>query len=348
MITSPIFPTGKCTISDDWSLKGMNVVWLENDFLRIGILAGRGSDIFEFRYKPKDVDFMLRLSKGILNPNLDFSQQRATNNQFEDYYYGGWQEILPNSPAFNYRGAALGQHGEVSLTPWKHAIIENTPEKVSVKLWTRPLRMPILIEKTLTLEAGKATLFIDEKLTNQAGTHLDIVWGHHIAFGLPFLNEGAKITTNARRFLAEPLMPPQRRFKPGVESDFPKALNINGKDDDASIVPPESAAAYSELAYLSGFDDSAFYALKNEEKNVGFAVRWDARLFKHVWYWQERYATQDAPWWGSTYAVALEPWTSRWQPDPNKAIEAGEWLRLAAGEVVTTRLEASGFEGEFI
>ena len=141
---------------------------------------------------------MLRLAKGILNPNVDFSQQRGTDNQFEDYYYGGWQEILPNSPAFNYRGAALGQHGEISLTPWKHAILENTPEKVSLKLWTRPLRVPVLIEKTLTLEAGKATLFIDEKLTNEARTHLDLVWGHHIAFGLPFLNEGAKITTNAR------------------------------------------------------------------------------------------------------------------------------------------------------
>jgi hypothetical protein len=344
----PAFLTGTCTISDDWSLKGMPVVWMENDFLRIGILAGRGSDIFEFRYKPKDVDFMLRLAKGILNPNLDFSQQRGTDNQFEDYYYGGWQEILPNSPAFNYRGAALGQHGEISLTPWKYAILDNTPEKVSVKLWTRPLRVPILIEKTLTLEAGKATLVIDEKLTNESKTHLDVVWGHHIAFGLPFLKEGAHITTNARTLLAEPGMPPNRRFQPGITQDFPLVPDINGRPDDARIVPPASAAPYSELAYLSGFEPQAYYALKNEAKDTGFAVRWDARLFKYLWYWQERYATQDAPWWGNTYAVALEPWTSRWRPDPQNAIDAGEWLHLAAGELVTTRLEASAFEGVFI
>jgi Domain of unknown function (DUF4432) len=347
MVSPPYFPTHRCTISDGWTLNGMNVVWMENDYLRIGILPGRGSDIFEFRYKPKDVDFLLRLSKGILNPNLDFSQMRDTSNQFEDYYYGGWQEVLPNSPGFNYRGAVLGQHGEVSLTPWRHAILENTPEKVSLKLWTRPLRVPILIEKTLTLTADKATLFVDEKLTNESGTHLDISWGQHIAFGLPFLKEGAKITTNARSFYAEPLMPPNRRFQSGVESDFPNALNINGIADDASLVPPASAAPYSDLAYLSGFDDSAFYALKNEEKNVGFAVRWDARIFKHVWYWQERYATQDAPWWGNTYAVGLEPWTNQWRPNPQDSIEAGEWLRLAAGQVVTTQLEASGFEGTY-
>lgn len=325
----------------------MRVIWLENDYLRIGVLAGRGSDIFEFRYKPKDVDFMLRLPKGIRNPNFDFSQMRDTPNQFEDYYYGGWQEILPNSPGFNYRGASLGQHGEVSLTPWKHAILENSSERVSVKLWTRPLRVPILIEKTLTLVADKATLFIEEKLTNESATQLDIAWGQHIAFGLPFLEDGAKITTNARSFYAEPLMPPNRRFQPAVESVFPKALNINGLEDDASLVPPASAAPYSDLAYLSGFDEKAFYALKNEAKNVGFAVSWDARIFKQAWYWQERYATQDAPWWGSTYAIAIEPWTMRWRPDPEAAIADGEWLKMAAGEVITTQLEASGFEGDF-
>ena len=345
---TPHFPTNKCTISDDWTYKGMPVVWMENDYLRIGILAGRGSDIFEFRYKPKDVDFMLRLEKGILNPNLDFSQQRGTDNQFEDYYYGGWQEILPNSPALNYRGAALGQHGEVSLTPWKFAIIENTPEKVSVKLWTRPLRVPLLIEKTLTLEAGKATLFIDEKLTNEARTHLDIVWGHHIAFGLPFLKEGASITTNAATFEAEPQMPSNRRFQPGEAGFFPNVLNINGENDDARIIPPESAPPYSDLAYLSGFAEKAYYALKSEAQNVGFAVTWDARIFKYLWYWQERYGTKDAPWWGSAYAIALEPWTNRWRPDPEEAIKAGEWLHLASGEVVTTQLEATAFENEFI
>ena len=49
-----------CSVTDDWSLKGMKVVYLENAFLRIGILADRGSDIFEFKYKPLDLDFLLR------------------------------------------------------------------------------------------------------------------------------------------------------------------------------------------------------------------------------------------------------------------------------------------------
>lgn len=342
----PPFPTGRCAISDDWTYKDMPVVWLENDFIRIGVLAGRGSDIFEFRYKPLDVDFMLRLAKGIRNPQRHFSQLRDTPNQMEDYYYGGWQEALPNSPTFSYRGASLGQHGEVWLIPWKYAIVENTPQKVALKLWIRPLRVPVLIEKTLSIVADQPTLFIDEKLTNEAKTHLDIMWGQHIAFGLPFLKEGGKIYTNARAMIAEPAMPDWRRFKPGVETKWPYAKNIKGQTDDASIVPPETAPPYSELAYLSGFDKKGYYAIQNPEKEVGFALRWEADLFKYLWYWQERYGTQDSPWWGAAYAVALEPWTSKWRPDAEQAIEDGEWLRMEAGEIITTRLQASALEGK--
>jgi len=337
----PPFSTGKCTISDDWIYKNMNIIWMENDYLKIGILAGRGSDIFEFRYKPLDVDFMLRLSKGIQNPRENFSQMRDTPNQFEDYYYGGWQEILPNSPGFVYRGASLGQHGEISLTPWKHAIVNNSEEKISVTLWTRPLRIPIRIEKTLSMVHDEATLYIEEKLINESKTKIDFVWGHHIAFGLPFLKEGAEIESNATKIYSDPIMPDQRRFKPGIETQWPKAIGKDGIEDRADLIPPETAPPYSELSYLYGYGDKGYYSIKNTKHNVGFKLDWDATIFKYVWLWQERYSTQDSPWWGNAYAVALEPWTSMWKDNPEEAIKNGEWLSIDQDEMITTKLSAS-------
>jgi hypothetical protein len=215
---------------------------------------------------------------------------------------------------------------------------------VAVKLWARPLRVPVLIEKTLALEASSATLHIDERLTSEAHTPLDIMWGHHIAFGLPFLRDGAVIETNARQFVADASMPSPRRFKPDVETDWPAAPGMDGGTDDASFVPPEDAPPYSDLAYLSGFDQQAWYAIKSVPHGVGFRVTWDGHLFKHVWYWQERYASPDAPWWGRAYAVALEPWTTRYSPDADASIRRGEWLHLDAGQVITTKLTAAGVE----
>jgi len=336
-----------CSVTDDWSLKGMKVVYLENAFLRIGILADRGSDIFEFKYKPLDLDFLLRLDKGIQNPAQVFSQMRDTHNQSEDYYYGGWQEILPNSPSFNYRGASLGLHGEVSLIPWKYAIVKNTAEEVAVKFWTRPLRMPLLIEKTLSLEKNSAQLKITEQLTNESGTQLDIMWGHHIAFGLPFLNEGASIDTNAKTMEVHDDIVAPRRYKAGKTYNWPQAEDPTGKAFDASVIPDTSAPAYRDLSFLSNFDtttNKAHYTITNAQQKVGFKVNWDASLFKCLWLWQERNASQDFPWWGKCYTVALEPWTSKYTNEPDKAIQNGEWLSIKAGEVINTSLSAEAFQ----
>jgi len=166
-----------CTITDAWTFKGMRVVWLENEFLRIGILPDRGSDIFEFRYKRKDINILLNLPGRLRNLTTDFSQLRDTQNQFEDHYYGGWQEILPNSPAFNYRNASLGQHGEVSLIPWSYDLIDTSSERVSLRLTGRPVRFPISIEKTITLKRDQRQIEIAEKLQNESNTELDLIDG---------------------------------------------------------------------------------------------------------------------------------------------------------------------------
>jgi hypothetical protein len=331
----------RCSITDDWTFKGMRVVFLENAFLRIGILVDRGSDIFEFRYKPLDVDPLLRLPKGILNPANNFSQMRDTKNQIEDYYYGGWQEMLPNSPAFTYRGASLGQHGEVSLTPWKYAIMKSEVDEVILKVWTRPLRMPLLIEKTFTLKEGEPELHISERLINEGKTALDIMWGHHIAFGLPFMEDGVKIETNAKTFFAEPAMPGKRKFIPGKEFNWPIGESVNQKMVDGSTIGDVEAGSYSELCYLKGYPEQAFYSVKSKKFNIGFTLRWEGQVFPCAWLWEERYATQDFPWWGQCYTVAIEPWTSPWTKDPEQAIANREWKRIEPLETVVTELRAS-------
>lgn len=326
----------QCTISDDHNYNGMKVIFMENEFLKIGILAGRGSDIFQFIYKPVGIDLMLKLDKDIINPREVFSQMRDTATQFEDYYYGGWQEILPNSAPIDYRGARLGQHGEVSLIPWNYKIINQSEEEVSVKLWTRPLRFPILIEKTLTLKKGSTQLHIDETLTNESDTHLHLMWGHHIAFGLPFLEEGATIETSATQFLAEEAMPEYRIFKPGEFQEWPIVKGVNNQIIDARKILKASEEKFSDLAYLSNFKEDAFYSITTDM--MSFSIHWDKDIFKSLWYWQERYATQDAPWWGKTYATALEPWTSKWLENPDVKAMDRDWLKLNPRQVLQTTL----------
>lgn len=44
----------------EYLYRGLPTISLENELLRVTVLAGKGGDIFEFLYKPLDVDFMWR------------------------------------------------------------------------------------------------------------------------------------------------------------------------------------------------------------------------------------------------------------------------------------------------
>ncbi len=332
-----------CRLSEH-SIAGMRAFYLENDLLKVGILADRGSDIFEFRYKPKNIDFLLRLSKGIRNPQTHFSQIRNTKNQFEDYYYGGWQVCLPNSAPFNYRGAELGQHGEVSLIPWTIETIKTEHNIVSITLSTSPLRLPLKIERTLTLRSNSGSLEISERVLNVGKTELSIMWGQHIAFGLPFIDDEIVIDTNAKTMDTEFSIPEHHRFKRGETFQWPDARNKNDEPDDAQIVNLKKTGTYSDMCFLEGYPRKAFYAIKNKKKNVGFSLTWNGEVFKVLWLWTELGATKDFPWWGDCYTVALEPWTSRWTGHPQQAIDNKEWLTLNAGETIETSFTATAFE----
>ena len=89
------------------------MIVLENEVLRVTVLATKGADIIEFRYKPRDLDFLWHAPQPILPAGRGVPSSARAQGAFLDYFPGGWQEILPNAgPATKYKGAELGQHGD--------------------------------------------------------------------------------------------------------------------------------------------------------------------------------------------------------------------------------------------
>jgi hypothetical protein len=336
-----------CRISDAWTLAGLRTLILENELLRVTLLVDKGSDIVEFRYKPLDLDFLFFAANGIRNPNRN-PVSAPTGGPFLDYFSGGWNEILPNGgPPVTYKGAELGQHGELSLIPWEYAILEDSPDRVAARLWVRPLRTPFFLEKNLSLEPGRAVLTIEEQLINEGGEPLQLMWGHHIAFGRPFLEEGAVIDTPARRFLVHEAMPgyEPRRFQPGVTADWPDVPTPDGSIADASQVPAYGAAQAQEMAYLAELREG-WYAITNPARKIGFGLHFDPALFRYIWYWQQLGdVAKGHPWWGRTHTAALEPWTSYPTNGLNEAVANGTALELQPGELIETRLCAVAYDG---
>jgi hypothetical protein len=336
-----------CRVSDQWTYLGLRVLILENDLLRVVVLLDKGSDIVEFRYKPRDLDFLLHTPQDVRNPHQNLVSA-FTDSPFLDYFSGGWNEVLPNGGgSVVYKGATLGQHGEISLLPWECTIIIDTPDRVAARVSVKGLRTPFRIEKTLSLERGRAVLTIGETLTNEAGEVMECMWGQHIAFGRPFLDEGARIDVPARRFIVHEPMPgyEPRRFQPNADVAWSQVPAPDGVLVDASLVPAYGAMQAQEMAYLTELDDG-WYAVTNAQRRIGFGVRFDHTLYRYLWYWQQLGDVATGyPWWGRLHTAALEPWTSYPTSGLNEAIRNGTALVLQPGQQIQTTLRAVAYEG---
>ena len=182
-----------CRINE-YLYRGHRLVVLENQYLKVGVLATKGADIVEFRYKPLDLDVLWHSPQGILPPAHHIPTKARSNGSFLDYYQGGWQEILPNpGDSVSYLNAELGQHGETALLPWEVSVVEDSPDVIAVEFSVRTVRMPFLLTRRIEIRREDRHVRISEALSNEGEERIFFGWGHHPCFGEPFLGPGCEI-----------------------------------------------------------------------------------------------------------------------------------------------------------
>lgn len=323
-----------CRVRETHEL-GIRTIVLENRTIRLSVLAGKGTDLVEFDYKPHDLDFVWLAPGGIRNPAAMHSTSPDPLATFLDSYPGGWQEVFPNAgaPAF-HAGAQYGQHGEVFALPWDVEIIEDAEDAVAVRCTVRGQKTPCVIVKTLRLSGDEPTLEIRESVTNESPVAIDAMWGHHITFGRPFLKPGHRIVL-PDAVVAQPhdvaVAPNGRRVANDLAFAWPNGTGASGAPVDFSTIPEPGTP--SELFYLSGFPDAtAWYEIVDPETNLGMRVEWDAQTMPSLWYWQEFGATIGYPWYGRTYTIGLEPSSSYPTNGLPGAVANGSALTLQPGE----------------
>jgi Domain of unknown function (DUF4432) len=304
---------------------GLRAVFVENELLRIGVLADRGTDVFELLYKPRDLDFAWLAASGVRDARA-FTLGSA--EPFLDTYPGGWQEVLPNGGTrSSYAGARYGQHDEISLVPWDYDVVEDGEEAVAVRFTVTARKSPLRLVKELRLAAGEPSLHIEETLTNESDVAVQLMWGHHIAFGPPFLAPGCRVrvpdTVEAIPH-AEPLNEGGRRVRAG-RFRWPRGEDETGAEVALDVIPERGAP--SELLYLTGFAEGRYEILRTAAQ-LGLRVEWDASVMPYVWFWQEFGRTTGYPWYGRHYNVGLEPFTSYPTNGLAEAVENGSALEL--------------------
>jgi hypothetical protein len=322
----------------------MRVGFLENELIHVGILLDKGADIFTFRYKPMDLDFLWQSPIELRKPFV--STSALPEGVFHDYYYGGWQEVLPSAgwASEPYKGTYQGLHGEVSLLPFEAQVVEDHEDRVRLKLRTRTYRSPLKLERELKIEKGKPVLFIKERLENESPERFAIMWGHHPAFGAPFLDDSCGVTAPAKK--VEVLdFHPNGLWEPGGDYEFPLVKNKRtGELEDITQVRPQDTSSVDVVFFKEL--DAGWYGLTNLNREIGFGMAWDKELFKYLWMWQVYGGHDDYPWYGRTYNCALEPFTSYPPAGIKNAIENGTAYFMEGSEVIETEFVALAYEGK--
>jgi len=336
---TPSYRNHNCRIRK-YTVQGQRLLFLENELLRVGVWVDKGADIFEFVHKPSDTDFMLHAPQGMRAPAV---QSAASSwGSFLDYYEGGWQEILPNGgPACKYKGIEFGLHGEISTIPWQYTLDVDDPGKVQVTLEVRPFRTPFYLRRRMTLGSGEAVLTMEETLTNEGGEAMDLMWGHHPAFGAPFLSQACHVDLPQGDLILETFAGGAgTRLESSGRHHWPMAQAADVSIDFSR--PDPAGSGHEDLGYVMNLPEG-WYAITNQERGVGFAMAWSLDAFPYLWVWRNCNVRSGYPWYGRVYTMALEPWTSHPSAGLLTAIQNGSAIKLQAGQSKSATLRAIAY-----
>ena len=323
------------TVREERLPAGWQAVRLENQDLSVLLLPEKGSDIYELRSRPHDLDVLWKAPWGLRPPSVSTGTAMQSATVWLDHYAGGWQELFPNAgDACRYRGAELGFHGEASVAPWRYEIMTGEDGGPEVRL-----------EKRVSLDPERPVLRLWERVTNESAEAMPFMWGHHLAFGPPFLAEGCTLELPAIGFEADGQQTAVYTWlTPGQRSGWPKAPRADGGTVDLSQVPGPQAHV-ANFGYALDLQEG-WYALTNPRLGLGVGLVWPREVFSCVWIWQEFRGTLDYPWYGSTYVMGVEPQTSYPGRGLQRALEQGTARWLAPGEQLHVELRAVLFADE--
>jgi len=310
-------------VSDRYRLDDLGIVVVENELLRITFLVDQGCDIIELLYKPKDVDFLWRSPQGVRR-RKHFVPTEHNQRPFFDYYEGGWQVLFPHaSTATEYAGTDLGFHGEAWGLPWDFEVLEDRVEQVTVRFWVRTVRMPFYLERIAVLRRGEPILRLHEVVINEGRKRLEFMWGHHPAFGPPFLDRDSILDAPAKKVLL------------GEEwHDWP--VDRTGKDHRRLIPDKSNREVMKFLHELR----EGWVALTQPKLGLGVGLVFDPEVFSYVWLWHEFGYTKEYPWFGRSYVLGVEPHSSL----PGARESGGRLLNLPGGAKMETDILAVVYE----
>ncbi|MHB8508379.1 MAG: aldose 1-epimerase [Candidatus Dormibacteria bacterium] len=309
--------------------RGWELLTLRTAAAEVDVVPGKGADILAFRWKATGLNVLWTSPWGLPHRGAPVPHHDSTS-AFLDQYPGGWQTIFPNGGAAVVEaGAPIGFHGEASLSWWDWETLQDG-DAPSVAFSCRLRRTPFVLRKVLTLTGAR--LEVHETVRNIGGSAVEVMWGHHPAFGAPLISSACRLETAARTFVTDDERDMAAGdLRLGATSRWPHAEGRDGGTVDLRVLPADGQTV-ERFGYLTDFE-RGWASLQNSDLALAADLEWDVRMFPHAWLWMEARATAGYPWYRQAYVAAVEPAAS-WPGQGLHAVreKTGTQLRFEAGE----------------
>ena len=89
-----------------------------------------------------------------------------------------------------------------------------------------------------------------------------------------------------------------------------------------------------------------WYSVTNPNLKIGFGLVYPVNIFRYLWYWQVFGGGYGYPWYGRTYKVGLEPFSSLGGGEPEPGSELRTDVKIKPGEQVSATIKAIIFKSE--
>lgn len=161
-------------ICDRWKLNGLQTLFLENEFLKVGFVPEMGGNIYQIVHKPTGSNLLFN------HPRVE--PRRPNHGEPpENRWCGGIDEVVPTLDQCRHRGEPLSSMGEVFPLSWHQDVLDRGPDQAIVRAFVDTFISTFHVERQLQIVPNSAALRLDHEVRNISDSPFEYLWGLYVS-----------------------------------------------------------------------------------------------------------------------------------------------------------------------
>ncbi len=303
--------------------RGRHAASIENDFLRVTVLA-EGGHIAEIFDKQSSVNPLWTP----LWPSIEPSQYRA--DLHPEYGTGGDASLLAGimghnlcldlfgGPSPEEVATGIPAHGEMSVAKCELSLVG---DELRLKAYLPGAQLRF--ERCIQLQGRSVR--IREGVENLSTLDRPIAWTQHVTLGPPFVESATTHfrASATRSKVFETQFGTADYMRPGAEFEWPLAGGSSGGSVDLRLMGRAPASAYT-THLMDAQREHAFFTAYSPTYKLALGYIWKRTDFPWLGIWEENHSRLNSPWSGRTLVRGMEFGVSPFPESRRAMIDRGK------------------------